>query len=181
MHRHTAGSCVHRGTAPIISCMTVWRHGETHRHNRTSEPQPPQPPHSSFHSRVALSRVASTETRAVDAVAGVDGAGAARQRRERRLRAHLRYARMSVATALAEATHHTAPRGQRTARVRREENELNFAMGQMTPPPRRPTPLVENMVDVPVVFVVLTPQFFRGGDSRDPTVAGRRAFLTLWR
>ena len=52
--------------------------------------------------------------------AGVDiAAGAARRRRtERRLRAYLRYARMTVAMALAEASHHTAPRGQRTARAR---------------------------------------------------------------
>ena len=64
---------------------------------------------SRFHSRVAFSRVASMETRAVDAMAGVDGAGAARRRRERRLRAYLRYARMSVAMALAECTHHSAP------------------------------------------------------------------------
>ena len=44
-------------------------------------------------------------------------AGAARRRRERRLRAYLKYARMSVAMALAEARHHTAPRGQTTARA----------------------------------------------------------------
>ena len=44
-------------------------------------------------------------------------AGAARRRRERRLRAYLKYAWMSVAMALAEARHHTAPRGQVTARA----------------------------------------------------------------
>ena len=43
--------------------------------------------------------------------------GAARRRRERRFRAYLKYARMSVAMALAEANHHTAPRGQKTARA----------------------------------------------------------------
>ena len=42
---------------------------------------------------------------------------AARRRRERRLRAYLKYARMSVAMALAEANHHTAPRGQKPARA----------------------------------------------------------------
>ena len=42
---------------------------------------------------------------------------AARRRRERRLRAYLKYARMSVAMALAEARHRTAPRGQMTARA----------------------------------------------------------------
>ena len=45
------------------------------------------------------------------------GTGSARRRRERRLRAYLRYARMSVAMALAEGTHHSAPRGQKTARA----------------------------------------------------------------
>ena len=48
------------------------------------------------------------------------GTGSARRRRERRLRAYLRYARMSVAMALAESTHHSAPRGQKTARARGE-------------------------------------------------------------
>ena len=43
------------------------------------------------------------------------GTGSARRRRERRLRAYLRYARMSVAMALAESTHHSAPRGQKMA------------------------------------------------------------------
>ena len=68
-------------------------------------------------------------------MAGVDHAtGAARRRRERRLRAYLRYARISVAVALAEATHHTTPRGQRTARARGEgRDEMNCAMGQKTP------------------------------------------------
>ena len=51
--------------------------------------------------------------------AGVDiAAGAARRRRERRLRSWLQHERVTVAMALAEASHHTAPRGQRTARAR---------------------------------------------------------------
>ena len=37
--------------------------------------------------------------------------------------------------ALAEKLHHTSRR-QKIARARREENEMNFAMGQMTPPPK---------------------------------------------
>ena len=53
----------------------------------------------------------------VDRDAGGGGTGDARRRRERRLRAYLRYARMSVAMALAESTHHSAPRGQTTARA----------------------------------------------------------------
>ena len=78
------------------------------------------------------------------AAVGAAHAGAARRRRERRLRAYLRYARMSVAMALAEATHHTAPWGQKTARARGEErDELHDSKGLMTPPSTRPAPLVE--------------------------------------
>ena len=68
-------------------------------------------------------------------------AGATRRRRERRLRQFLRHERPTVAMALAEKLHNTS-RGQRIARARGEENELHFAMGQMTPPSRRPTPFV---------------------------------------
>ena len=76
----------------------------------------------------------------VDAMAGVDHApGAARRRRERRLRAYLRYTRMTVAMALAEATHHTAPRGQKTARAREEEREVHYtAAFRTTVPPPEP-------------------------------------------
>ena len=45
------------------------------------------------------------------------GTGSARRRRERRLCAFLRFARRSVAMALAESTHHSAPRGQKMARA----------------------------------------------------------------
>ena len=78
-------------------------------------------------------------------MAGVGiAAGAAKRRRERRLRSWLRHERMTVAMALAEVTHHTAPRGQKTARAREEErDELYDAKGLMTLPPSRPTPLVE--------------------------------------
>ena len=52
--------------------------------------------------------------------------------------------RMTVAMALAEVTHHTAPRGQKTATARGEErDELYDAIGLMNPHPTRPTPLVE--------------------------------------
>ena len=89
------------------------------------------------------------------------GTSATRRRRERRLRSMLRHERMTVAMALAEMTHHSAPRRPMMARAREEECEMNYAMGQTTPPPRvastvhfnlfddgdvlaaRPTPLVE--------------------------------------
>ena len=53
----------------------------------------------------------------IDTLVDHAGTWAARRRRERRLRAYLQYARMSVAMALAEANHHTAPRGQKAARA----------------------------------------------------------------
>ena len=66
------------------------------------------------------------------------------RRRQRRLRSWLRHERMTVAMALAEVTHHTAPRDQKTARARGEESdELYDAKGLMTPPSSRPTPLDE--------------------------------------
>ena len=55
----------------------------------------------------------------------------------RRLRAYLQYARISVAMALAENNHHSAPWRPTMARARREESDkMNNAMGQKTPPPR---------------------------------------------
>ena len=93
-------------------------------------------------------------------VARDTGTSAARRRREW-LRYMLRHERMTVAMALAEMTHHSAPRRPMMARARGEESEMNNAMGQTTPPPRvastvhfnlfddgdvlaaRPTPLVE--------------------------------------
>ena len=54
-------------------------------------------------------------------------------------RAYLRYEWMTVAMALAEATHHTAPRGQRTASARKEEREVHYtAAFRMTVPPPEP-------------------------------------------
>ena len=55
---------------------------------------------------------------------GEHDAGAARWRRERSLRSNLKYARMSVAMALAEARHHTAPRQQTTARAEATNDAL---------------------------------------------------------
>ena len=67
-------------------------------------------------------------------------AGSAQRRRQRRLRQWLRHERMTVAMALAEVQHHAAPRGQRPARARgEEEDEMSFAMGQTTPPPNAAT------------------------------------------
>ena len=50
--------------------------------------------------------------------------------------------------ALAEATHHTAPRGQRTARARREDrDEMNFAVGLTTPSPEAASTMYYRMDD----------------------------------
>ena len=55
-------------------------------------------------------------------------------RRQRRLRQWPRHERMTVAMALAEVQHHAAPRGQRPARARgEEEDEEDCAVGQTTP------------------------------------------------
>ena len=54
--------------------------------------------------------------------------GAAKRCRERRLRSWLRHERMTVAMALAEVTHHTAPRGQKTVRVRPQERVLRHVV-----------------------------------------------------
>ena len=49
----------------------------------------------------------------------------------------LRHERMTVAMALAEALHHTAPRGQKTARAGEEESETKYtAKFRATPPPQ---------------------------------------------
>ena len=60
--------------------------------------------------------------------------GAARRRRERRLRQFLRHERLSVALALAEYSHHTAPRGLRMAIAGGVEREVNFEPRQLDPP-----------------------------------------------
>ena len=71
--------------------------------------------------------------------AGVDiAAGAARRRRERRLRSWLKHERMTVAMALAEASHNTAPRGQRTARTGRWGRAMNFSATIRDPPTPQP-------------------------------------------
>ena len=65
-------------------------------------------------------------------------AGAAKRRRERRLRQWQRHERMTVAKALAEATHHAAPRRQKPVSAIREVEEQVTHVGlraQETPPP----------------------------------------------
>ena len=102
-------------------------------HTHTTSPPPtstPSPTHTHLYhhhhhhqasdSSVSVSRVSFGQNSAVAMFGDRDtagGTGSARRRRERRLRAYLRYARMSVAMALAESTHHSAPRGQKTARA----------------------------------------------------------------
>ena len=73
--------------------------------------------------------------------------GSARRRRMRRLRQWQRHERMTVAMALAEATHHAAPRRQTPVSAIREEVEHATHSGpraQKTPPPgERPGILAE--------------------------------------
>ena len=75
------------------------------------------------------------------------GTSAVRRRRERRLRSMLRHERMTVAMALAEVTHHSAPRRPTMARARGEESEMNNAFGQKTPPPRAASTMYCRMDD----------------------------------
>ena len=66
--------------------------------------------------------------------------GAAQRRRQRRLRSWLRHERMTVAMALAEASHHTGPRGQKNARAGEEESEMNYTATVRAQFPPTPQP-----------------------------------------
>ena len=58
--------------------------------------------------------------------------------RQRRLRSWLRHERMTVAMALAEMTHHTAPRGSKMARAGEEESEMQYTAKVRKTPPSQP-------------------------------------------
>ena len=60
------------------------------------------------------------------------------RRRQRRLRSWLRRERMTVAMALAEKTHHTAPRRPKMARAGKEGHEEYDAPRRQKPPPPHP-------------------------------------------
>ena len=84
--------------------------------------------------------------------------GAAMRRRQRRLRAWLRHERLTVAMALAEATHYDAPRIQKPARAREGGSETNYtAEDRRTPPPEEPGT-----------------QYFDLGDESVPELSGLR-------
>ena len=103
------------------------------------------------------------------------GTGSARRRRERRLRSMLRHERMSVAMALAECTHHSAPRGQKMARAGGgARDELHGHAPEDAPPQGRvlrhvvghlpapsldvPVPqMVDQPVDILTFFAMLLP------------------------
>ena len=73
-----------------------------------------------------------------------DCAGAAKRRRERRMRSWAIHEWLTVAMALAEATHHSAPRRRKTARAEEEmEVETHSSLrAQETPfPGTRPAPV----------------------------------------
>ena len=63
-------------------------------------------------------------------------ASAAARRRQRRVKQDLRHERLTVAMALAEYNHHSAPRRPTISRARGEESEMNNATGQKTSLPR---------------------------------------------
>ena len=84
-------------------------------------------------------------------------AGAAQRRRGRRLRAALRHERQSIAKALAEMSHHAAPRRQSMARAGGEESEMNDATGQTTPPPRAASTVYFDLFDAVDVLAARPP------------------------
>ena len=62
--------------------------------------------------------------------------GAAQRRKQRRLRSWWRHEQQSIAAALATYKHHSALRGQKTARAKEEDHEMHFtATFQAHPPP----------------------------------------------
>ena len=110
----------------------------------------------------------------VDREAG-GGTGSAR-RREGSDRAYLKYARMSVAMALAECSHHSAPRGQRMARAREEDPEVHFTATVRTTDPL-PEPELFDLFEEPCrvrPHLLVEPQ---GGASLGGTAPGLRRVL----
>ena len=116
-----------------VHCLHAHAVVDIHTHKALSETTTTT---SRFPARVPLSVCCLHENSLMLSVMDVASApSAARRRREGRLRQFLRHEGPTVAMALAEKLHHTS-RGQKIARARREENEMNFATGQTTPPPR---------------------------------------------
>ena len=61
----------------------------------------------------------------------------AQRRKQRRRRSWWRHEQQSIAAALATYSHHSAPRGQKTARAGEEDNEMHFtATFRANPPPQ---------------------------------------------
>ena len=98
--------------------------------------------------------------------------GSARRRRERRLRAYLKYARMSVAMALAEVNHHSAPRRPKTARARgwtRPEQIVDVPVLDVLVPRRLPPPQ-----EVPATLVPMLAQ-------QETSIDGKTLHFLIWR
>ena len=94
---------------------------------RTTQAVFPQECHCLRHLRKQLQAVGIMDVHSVQI--------AASRRRLRRRRQFLRRELLRVAMALAESTHHTAPRGQRRARAGEEENKTNHVPRRQTIPP----------------------------------------------
>ena len=100
------------------------------------------------------------------------GSGSARRRRERRLRAYLRYARMSVAMALAEVNHHSAPRRPKTARARgwtRPEQIVDVPVPDVLVPRRLPPPKEDPATLVPLLA------------QQETSIDGKTLHFLIWR
>ena len=72
----------------------------------------------------------------VDSAAGRGGTGSARRRRERRLRQHWRHEQLTLQMLLATFQHHSAPRGQMTARSGEGVRGEVFGQVPGAPPPQ---------------------------------------------
>ena len=193
----------HRDTASMIRCIigaTLDRHGVflSHLHHHHHHHHPHSHTHHHHHqtsrfkvdqhqcggpgARVWFSRVQALTLAASHVVAGRDS-GAARRRRERRLRSAWRQEQLSVAMALAAASHHSAqqdgaPRSLRTATRAREGEVRVMHVGlraQKRPlPGTRPEPL-EGVSEPQVVDAVTSYVAAPGPSSLVPRLAANDA------
>ena len=146
--------------------------------NQTATPQHHQQQHHHHHPRSKHTRVLGVRCVAVVVVASSLGTfmwsqangehtGAARRRRERRLRQFLRQERLSVAMALAESNHHSAPRGTEDGQGLGEWSARRTTSQGYWTPPLPQTAATVGYVAAPGPLLVVPS--LAGGDSVDGT------------
>ena len=112
------------------------KHNHNHNHNNHNFNNKNTTTTTTKFKQVCVALVSFLSVEPMWSARNAEDAGTAKRRRERPSRQFLRHERLTVAMLLAETQHHAAPRVQNMATSRREESELNNAMGQKTPPPR---------------------------------------------